>query len=420
MDRLSIFKIAGNNTSVNIAKYIFVFIPAIVYFILVNKYAVNIPSWDDYDTTLRFLSTYKNAHGIDKFYLLMSQQNEHRIFSSRLVNALYESIMGNINFRALIFSGNLQLLLTFILFISFIKKCLPLNWFIPSLVTGLCLFDISNWENADFALAALQNYGVIFLFLASLFFYSLKNNWYLPVAILLQVICTYSSGNGVVASAVLVAFNLLNKNRLNSYVCILVFLIFSPLYFLHYASIHNSRDMQPVSMITVFFLCFVSHHIYYPGYIISAVTGALILISFIILLPVGKKYRIQENAAIFICIFVFLILSMIMASLFRANSDYMIPSRYLIYPHFLAAILFVLLLVKIKDKKITPLISVLFTLCMLVFYNMNFRGGVKGLTFLKKTLTTTDYYYPDKKAARELADESCRLNIYCIEHERSE
>ena len=119
-----------------------------------------------------------------------------------------------------------------------------------------------------------------------------------------------------------------------------------------------------------------------------------------------------------VCLLGFVIVSMILASVFRAGFGDYIPSRYLVYPHLLIAILFVFLLIRFKDKKIITPLAVLFTVIVLIAYNMNCRSGLKGFAKLKETLKSTDYYYPRKDAAKQAAEQSCRLKIYCIEQNR--
>ena len=407
-----------NRSLLTLLKYMAVFLPVVIYFIAVNNYAVNIPSQDDYDAILNFLCAWKNAHGIDKFYLLFLQQSEHRILSSRIIYVVYDSIMGNINFRSLIFIGNIQLLLTFLIFISFIKKCLPRHWVLASFVAGLCFFDLNNWENADFAMASMQNYGVVFLFSASMFFYSRKGKWNLFAGLLFQAICTYSSGNGIVASALLAAFNILNGNRIHMYASSLAFIIFSPLYFLHYIPVHEDHRIPAVATMITYFFRFASNHIYYGNNTLSAIAGVAILLILAFLLPVNKKLQPKEDTVPLVCLLGFVIVSMILASVFRAGFGDYIPSRYLVYPHLLIAILFVFLLIRFKDKKIITPLAVLFTVIVLIAYNMNCRSGLKGFAKLKETLKSTDYYYPRKDAAKQAAEQSCRLKIYCIEQNR--
>jgi hypothetical protein len=186
-----------NKTYLDVFGWVIIFIPAFIYLYNVWTYAVNIPSNDDYYAILDFLCRYKNTQGADKFFLLFSLHNEHRILSSRIVYVLYYCIFGHINFRHIIFIDNFQLLLAFCVLLVFIKRCLRRYWFIASFVSGLCFFDLSNWENADFAMAGLQNYGIILWFMLSLLFYSMPGRKYLIAGLLFQIVCIYSSGNGI-------------------------------------------------------------------------------------------------------------------------------------------------------------------------------------------------------------------------------
>src|SRR5205807_2536586 len=112
----------------NYLKYIqnlWIFFPAVIYFNTINKYAVNFPYQDDYNAILEFLCKFKQADIADKFWLLFSQHGQHRIFQARVIYVLYDSIMGKVNFRDLIFIGNLQLVVVYFVFIYFIRKAIP-------------------------------------------------------------------------------------------------------------------------------------------------------------------------------------------------------------------------------------------------------------------------------------------------------
>ncbi len=413
-------------------KYLIVFLPAFVSFVIINKYAVNIPSQDDYDAVLKFLSLWKNAPAADHLSLLFSQQNEHRLLSSRIIYVLYDALTGGINFRNLIFIGNLQLLLIFLIFLVFIQKALPRYWVTAGMVAGLCMFDLNNWENADFAMASIQNYGVILLFVASLFFYSLKGWWYWLPAAFLQIICTFSSGNGIIASAFVVLFNILNIYRINYtgskypatsmarlkvIAATLIFLIFSPLYFYKYIHIPHPKLLAPIEMLAWFFK-FAGHHIYYGNNTLAVIAGILALSALAVILLYKFKAGLQGSMAPVISCAGFILCSMAVTAVFRScNADF-ISSRYLIYPHLLMALLIVSLLIKLNNRRTAMPAVFLITIIMLASYNMNFRGGKKNMEILKTTLTTTDYYYPDKATAKNISDQSCRLKIYCIEENR--
>src|ERR1700743_859724 len=116
-----------------------IFIPAFLYFRIVDHYAVNIPWSDDYDAILGFLLEFRKAPFGEKIGLLFSQHNEHRILSSRLVYITWQALFGRINFRYLTFIGDTQLLVAFFISIYFIRRCIPRYWSIVAFVWGLCL-----------------------------------------------------------------------------------------------------------------------------------------------------------------------------------------------------------------------------------------------------------------------------------------
>ena len=398
----------------SIIQYIVIFIPAIVYFAVVSRYAENIPSVDDFDAILAFMCRYKHAQGADKFFMLFEQMNEHRIFSSRVVYVLYDALAGGINFRNLIFIGNLELLLTFVILVAFIKKAIPRYWFVASLVAGITLFDLNNWENANFATGSIQNFGIIFLFSATMFFYNEKGKWQSALAVILHITCTFSSGNGLVASAFLLLFNIFNSNKLNIYLAIGVFLSCSPLYFLHYTRVAETTVIAPASHIIQYFFQFASNHIYYDNNnMLSVAVGVLIVGGVILLVPLSRKLRIREGAAPLIFLLGFLLASMSLISTFRSNFGFYIPSRYLLYPNMLLALLFIFILLKVSDKIAKP-IAIGFTLLLIVTYNMNFRGSIDQLKKLQTAIESPELDYPDKKRANTVLTESCELRIYCL------
>jgi hypothetical protein len=401
----------------NAAKYLFVFVPAIVCFFVVNKYAVNIPSQDDYDAILVFLTRYKTTHGSEKLYLCLSQHNEHRILLSRIVYVLYYSVFEKINFRNMILIGNVQLLFTFIILISFIKKAVPQFWVITSFITGACLFDLTNWENADFAMAAMQNYGVMFLLVLSIWLYSNNGRVFMGLAVIVQVVLMFSSGNGILAAAFIVLFNLINKSRVRQYISAAALFVFAPLYFIHYVSPPTGHASVDIATITTYFFRFISNHTYYDDRLISILNRVFVFACLIFVIITGKR-ALSKRMLPVICIVGFVITSCLLTAVFRSELGEYIPSRYLIYPHLLTALLFILLFGKLRNKRSLLPVSIPVVFLMLVIYARNFRGGEEGFARLRNTLKTTDYYYPDKSTAKTISDAACKAEIYCIEDNR--
>jgi len=407
-------------TGFTVLKYVLLFIPAFIYFHYVNKDAVNIPWQDDYDAVLRFLTDYKAASFSDKLSLLFLQHNEHRIFSSRLVYVVYNFLFGYINFRHLIFIADSQVAFIFLIIVSLIKKLLPDNWFLPSLAASMCLFDINNWENANFAMAGMQNYGVIFLCCLSIWLYTKYKKAFIALAVLCQAICMFSSGNGIVASAFVAAFTILSKNRVKAICGTLTFLVSAPLYFLHYNSPASGHPATDMGKIIPYFLDLFGSHVIFNNDKLQMIVGFILVVALIFFQPVTKKLKIKDGTLPLLCVLGFLVSSMVVTAIFRCNVPG-IPansSRYLIYSNFVVALLFVFIVYRLKNRLFKGLVTLPYIVMLMVGYNMNVNHNKLVFDNMRSALLTTPYYYPDQEVAKRIATQACLQKIYCIEDHR--
>lgn len=181
-------------------KYAWLLIPWLLIVRTVAEYTYNIPKLDDYDAILGFMNDFAKADFGTRLQLLFAQHNEHRIFTSRIIYLLQYYITGSVNFKSIIYIGNLQLIPIFILFAYFIKRFVKTMWVVPAIAASLCIFDVAGYDNSGFAMAAIQNYGVVMYFALSLYFYHTKGRHNIWLAPLMQVLCIFSSGNGMVGA----------------------------------------------------------------------------------------------------------------------------------------------------------------------------------------------------------------------------
>jgi hypothetical protein len=398
----------------------YIFIPVLVYFSVVSSYALNLPILDDYHAVLKFLNDYKGADLTTKVTLLLQQHNEHRILSTRLICAIYYGLTGGINFINLIYIANLQLVVIFIVLTIFIKKAVPKYWGIVSLMAGFCLFDLNNYDNADFAMCGMVNYGVIMLFLMSLLFYSFKNNKYLSLAIFCQIICIYSSGNGIIAAFVLVIFTIFDGEKIKIILSSLTFIIFSSLYYFHYTRVADeSTYTHDLSKILPFFFHMTGGHF---GYENGILIGVILLVVLVLALPVSKNLRIKQNTLPLLCIVFYFLASNGVISIFRSNVKMLdsYSSRYLINPNIITAIIFVLLFIKLEVYKYKWQIVIPVCILLLYTYSQNYTYGEAGFARYKARTQGQEYYFPIERAAeaKSIATQSCTLGIYCIQDER--
>lgn len=332
---------------------------------------------------------------------------------------LYCSIFKTINFRYIIFTDAVFLVTIFLILLQIIKKLLPEIWLTIGFIFSICIFDIDGFENAYFAMAGMQNYGIILLFVGSLLSYSLENKKYIPLASALQIICIFSSGNGNVAAFFILVFTLLNKDRLKIIVATCSFLIFAPLYYLHYKQPDtNFFTLDPSKFLAYFFHSIGAHISYVRG--IAA--GIVILATFLLCLPINKKIKIQQNTLILLCISGFLFSSMGVMSIFRGNLpiNCSYASRYFIYSHLILAITITFLLLKINKHALRIKFLSCAILYLMFIYAENYNEGKNAFEAQYALLKNTDFGYPDKVRAKQVTDESCKLGIYCIEDAKAQ
>jgi hypothetical protein len=171
-------------------------IPIVVFFGMIWKYALNIPFWDDYDAVLLFLVKYSDTSTFfEKFKLVFSQHNEHRIVFNRLVTLGQFYLNGTVDFRHLIFIGNIGLIgVLGVLYHSLKVKKHKLLFLVP---IAFLLFQPQYWENINWAMASLQNFYVIFFAFLSLLLVSKKGKGSLFGGLLFAILATFTQGNGM-------------------------------------------------------------------------------------------------------------------------------------------------------------------------------------------------------------------------------
>lgn len=392
---------------------VWVFFPAIPFFIVAFRNAPNIPIMDDYDAILNFLNQWRGAGLPDRLSLLFLQHNEHRLLYSRIMYVLYYSITGNINFRNLILLADMQLTVVASVCIYFVRHCAGKYWRIIAFIWMVCLFDLSTYESASIAMYGMQNYGIIMLFFVSLYGYDRSNKW-LPAAAILQAICIFSSGNGMIGAFFIAVYNLRSADKWKKIVSILTTVVCVPLYFVNYVSI-SQPDKLPFKMSTalIYFVRMTGALFNFDSSLYFGLFVIALVIAVLIIRPVKVPWSI-------LCILGFVLGSMGASAIFRSclKGAQFQTSRYLIYPELLLAIVSLLVWLKLETKKYRWVVMTLLLAGLLHVYSGNFYLGRMGFTRLAGRAIMLRYYYPDKKEARKITDESCQDDIYCLESER--
>ena len=188
---------------------VFVAIPVIIFAVVWNQFAVNVPKWDDH--ALRaFLYNYDQETTVSgKIYQFFRQHNEHRIVYDRIVAFLDFHLTGKLNYRHLMAVGNLSLVGLLAVFVAVLHRANRSVWY--AVPVALVLFNLSQWENMFWGMAALQNFSVVLWVVAALYWLTYSNRWGLGIAS--AIFATLTSGNGLIVWPVGIVLQALRVNE---------------------------------------------------------------------------------------------------------------------------------------------------------------------------------------------------------------
>ncbi len=410
----------------NLLMNAWILIPVFIYFNLLNNYAQNIPMKDDYDAILGFLNHFRDAGFSEKIHLLFSQHNEHRIFASRLVYVIYYVLTGTANFKSFAIIANLELTAAFLVFVYVIKQLDIKYWNVVALIAGFCIMDSSSYENGIMAMAGMQNFGVIALFMLTLYFYSKDTKQALIVAGIFQFLTIYASGNGIIAAFFIVLYCLLCGSKMQKITSAAILLVFAPLYFVGYTQpARPAGHAFDLGVVINYFLSMVGSHFAFgetTNIENANVVGAFFLILTLALLPYRKTMFRDKKLMLLLAVMAFILASMATTALFRANlgTELYYSSRYLIYSHFFIAIALVVVAFRFKEKQTIfwPTLGI-FAIILLGAYKNNYAYGEANYEKESNRMLYMPYYYPGPpENAQKIAEESCKNGIYCIQDEK--
>jgi len=397
-------------------KEAWIFLPVMPFFVVVFQNAPNIPIMDDYDAILSFLSKWKLSGWEQRLTLLFAQYNEHRLLYSRLVYVVYYSLFGNVNFRNLIFIADLQLVFIASIAVHFIRKCMQKHWQIISFLSVLCIFDFNTYENGSIAMYGMQNYGVIFLFFLSLYFYSRGGKWIIGATIM-QVLCIFSSGNGMIGALFIALCMAMSGSKWARWISISVTVFCIPLYFISYELVSQPNKLPfDILTVAVYFIRMCGAHFSFDW---SFFFGIALLIILFLVFPYDK-IRTNKELWPVICILGFLLLSMGTAAFFRAclSGAQFQTSRYLIYPQLLIVVVVLFAALKFEGTKFQPPIIMGSLLILLLSYSHNYEFGKQGFEHTAARARMRLYWHPERKKAALIAKAACENGIYCLDPER--
>ena len=182
--------------------------PAIIYCVLINRYAYDFPFLDDYDTVLDHL-----LHPLNQqFFNWFAPHNEHIHWVLRAAASGDYLIFGSVNFVRLIWLGAGFLLILY---------GLLLKWGRTAGVTWTCLFPLpfilfqpSYWGTMTWATTALHNFPGIVFALAAFILWQSPNQKNKAWATLFLASALFTHGFGIAACLSILVWEILHKRIL--------------------------------------------------------------------------------------------------------------------------------------------------------------------------------------------------------------
>ncbi len=189
-----------NFSTKNILAALLILFPITVFYSVFQKYAVNIPHWDDFAIRNTLVQMLETDSFSEKIKLLFSQHNEHRIFTTRLSAWIIYVLQGTLNLKSLMFIGICALFGLLIIFYRISKKY---NFSLIALVPiSFILFNVGLFENTFWGMASVQNFGVIFFAFLTFYWliFSIENQYkhYFYLALFSCFIGVFTSSNGII------------------------------------------------------------------------------------------------------------------------------------------------------------------------------------------------------------------------------
>jgi hypothetical protein len=326
---------------------IFVALPAVVFYAILFRQALDIPMVDDYDALLGFLNQMAGLRGVSSktSYFLAAQHNEYKLFFEHGIVWLEFAIFGHIHLRFLCALGNgFVLLLAILLWKMFLPNhkdfATRLAFFVP---VSWLLFQLQYIGTLNWAMTSLQGLSVLFFSLGAIYLLVRGTRWAFCGALTFLVLAIASSGNGFLVVPVGILVLVLGRRHASLVTWIFVSAGCVAAYSYHYnimssrSPIHHSVLSAFMGLQPLFVITFIGNAPAFPvnqiifGFevILCFLLGIVLCVFFFYLVRTGY---FRKNPLVSYCI-LFLLLTAVGVAGIRSDFgvEQSLQSRYGIY-----------------------------------------------------------------------------------------
>jgi hypothetical protein len=317
-----------------------VILPALVFYLLLCRTAVNLPILDDYQIILGTTNLLSQTHSVvsQAAIVLTSEHNGYKLmFENGIVWALY-GLTGRIQILPLVALGNAFALMIFLVVALMAKEAVSdvLGWIITLIPVSYLLFQLQYASALNFASSSLQHLAVVAFSLLAIYLLSRQTPTTFALSCIASVLAIASSPNGFFLAPVGLLMTMQQKRwkLLASWAAL--FILVLALYLFRYTGAPAANGSQQATSTSlhhinlVYALSFLGSSVArYSSVLPSVLLG--ILLCGIAGLATVRRYFLQ-NAAVFYSI-LFILINAIAVSGLRSDSGVAqsLASRYRTY-----------------------------------------------------------------------------------------
>jgi hypothetical protein len=315
-------------------------LPAVVFYFILCRTAVNLPILDDYQIILGTTNSLSQAHTLTSqaAIVLNSEHNGYKLmFENGVVGALYD-ITGHIYILPLVVFGNAFALVIFSVVALMAKDAATdvLTWLIRLVPAAYFLFQLQYASALNFASSSLQHLAVVAFSLLAIYFLSRHARSTFVLSCIASVLAIASSPNGFFLAPVGVLM-IIQQKRWKWLACwITLFLIMLGLYLFHYTSMpapegsHEAAATSLHHINVIYALSFVGSSVARYSSVLPSVLLGILLCAFAGFATV-RRYFLQNPAVFYSMLFI--LINAIAVSSLRSDSGVAqsLASRYRTY-----------------------------------------------------------------------------------------
>jgi hypothetical protein len=429
---------SSNQILLNIAMLVVALVVSLgTLVVLSDRYSQDIPIWDDYDIFLGYI----NHPDGERFTQMFVQHNEHKVVFARFVAEILYHATGSIDFRTLIFIGNLALLFVLLTYLALLLRGrFPIEFIVP---IPFLLLNLTQWHNIVWATGSLQHNWAVLLALLSLVLFVSKSNTLFGLSLVFASLTAFTSGSGLFLFLIMLAVSAANilsslstthagvvarteSTRIAA--IIVVFAIVLMLYFSEYklggAALNPERLTPDYWKFAAYFLTFIGS---YTKIQPAALLFGIGSVAAMIFLTLRGQYARHPALYLFL---VFLILSALAVTLrrYHYDLDQALSSRYTIYSINILIVIHVMMTTWLTENWLRNTKARAWTAGTALFFALAFYGysllvGIPKMTEIRSELRQgmaawhigiNDLYHDEPQRARvgEILKKSIELGTY--------